>query len=561
MKALFGIARLLVRQESTAFFRGAVLSLAVLGMGVALLALSGWFITAATAAGLAGIGILFNVFAPSAMVRFLALGRSAARYGERVLTHDATLRGLSRLRIGVLQGAADSPWRQVERLRANSFLNRVTSDIDALDGVLLRLILPGAAGLSIIFVTALCLAWLVDWRVAIWVGAGYAIAPVLIFAIGQFLSRKPARRAEAGLQAGRSRMIDLISNRDDLLMYGRLQSQKAHVARANHQRQQSQTDLSRIEQLTGLALDLASTLVAGGALYIGASLVMHGEISPAQAAIAIFASIALQEAIAPLRRALAEIGRMARAADRVFPSLAPLKSALVETCGAPTSLRFDGVTFSSPSRGSRMFRPLSFKIEPGQTVALTGSSGSGKSTALLMAAGVLPASSGAILVGENPLESLNPDLRLATIAMVPQRHALISGTVRQNLCLAAPNANDSAMWSALQSTALDDVVRAKGGLEAVLGPRGSGFSGGESRRLVLARALLRKPAILLLDEPTEGLDSDMAGKVLSGIRSALPDAAILLAAHRVAEIDFADHVVPVRRDRGSDELTVSSRNN
>jgi ATP-binding cassette subfamily C protein CydC len=132
-----------------------------------------------------------------------------------------------------------------------------------------------------------------------------------------------------------------------------------------------------------------------------------------------------------------------------------------------------------------------------------------------------------------------------SIAMVPQRHALVGGTTAENLRLAAPDASDEALWWALKQTRLADTIRAKGGLEAGLGFRGVGLSGGEARRLVLARALLCKPDLLLLDEPTEGLDAPLARSVLSGLRRALPDAAILMAAHRPEETEFADRVIPL----------------
>ncbi|MDX5381987.1 MAG: ABC transporter, partial [Rhodobacterales bacterium] len=147
MTALWHIFRLILREQPAALLRGAALSFVVLVMGAALLGLSGWFITAAAAAGLAGMGAVFDVFRPSAMVRFLALGRAAARYGERVLTHDATLRALEVLRVQLLGVLVAAPYQRMVRLRGAQAVNRLTADIDALDGVPLRLVLPVVAGL------------------------------------------------------------------------------------------------------------------------------------------------------------------------------------------------------------------------------------------------------------------------------------------------------------------------------------------------------------------------------------------------------------------------------
>lgn len=124
MTALWAIFRLILRDQHTGILRGIALSLIVLVMGVALLGLSGWFITAAAAAGLAGAGAVFDVFRPSAMVRFLALGRAAARYGERMLTHDATLRALETLRLRVLAAHLSAPYATMIRVRGAQVLNR-----------------------------------------------------------------------------------------------------------------------------------------------------------------------------------------------------------------------------------------------------------------------------------------------------------------------------------------------------------------------------------------------------------------------------------------------------
>lgn len=146
MHDLIYIVRLLWREERRTFLRGLSLSLAVLLAGLALIGLSGWFITAAAVAGLAGAGAAFNVFTPGAGVRFLALGRTLARYGERLSTHDATLRALESLRITLLKGIARKPFAAIMQMRASATLNRILSDIDALDGLTLRLLFPVAAG-------------------------------------------------------------------------------------------------------------------------------------------------------------------------------------------------------------------------------------------------------------------------------------------------------------------------------------------------------------------------------------------------------------------------------
>jgi len=218
------------------------------------------------------------------------------------------------------------------------------------------------------------------------------------------------------------------------------------------------------------------------------------------------------------------------AAVRMAPDAAPVLVA-------------EALTAARDGAATPIFAPLAFSVAPGQTVALTGRSGCGKSTLLLIAAGQLAPLGGALRFGGAPVHEIDAELRKSLIAMVPQRHALVAGTLAENLRLAAPEATDADLWSALDATQLARTVRTRGGLDLRLGFRGAGLSGGEGRRLVLARALLTRPKLLLLDEPTEGLDAPTAKRVLQGLRAARPDAAILMAAHRPEEVAFADRSV------------------
>ncbi|MCY0093483.1 amino acid ABC transporter ATP-binding/permease protein [Hoeflea ulvae] len=544
MKALWGIFRIILRDQKTALMRGAALSLVVLAAGIALLGLSGWFITAAAAAGLAGMGAVFDVFRPSAMVRFLALGRTAARYGERVLTHEATLRALTSIRVRLLSVTASAPHDRLTRLRGPQALNRLMADVDALDGISLRLILPIAAGLLAQLLTFAMLWWLVDFSVAAWIVSGFVAASAVTLYLTSRSAAAASRREEAAAQAFRSRFIDLIRAREDLAVYGQLARQGDRILKTDGRRQMDRARVDRIERRAGLALSLTGTVVAAGALALGMVLARSGTITPALAAIGFFASLALMETIAPLRRAMAELGRMSVAARRVGETLAETPAQRGGTADtASADLRIEGLCFSRPRAALPVLRNAGLSVAAGESVALTGPSGSGKSTLLLLAARLLQPGGGRIHVGSLPLESWDESRLRARLTLVPQRSALMAGSIAEALRLGAPDASDPALWEVLEAVKLASVIRAKGGLGFCLGPMGSGLSGGEARRLVLARGLLRHPGLLLLDEPTEGLDDATALEVLKGVRAYLPQAAILTASHREVETAWADRVV------------------
>ncbi|GAB4347641.1 MAG: amino acid ABC transporter ATP-binding/permease protein [Oricola sp.] len=557
MKSLIGIMRRIWPQEWWSLLRGTMLAAVVLIAGIALLGLSGWFITAAGIAGLAGIGIGFDMFRPSAGVRFLALGRTAARYGERILTHDATLRSLARLRVQLLSGLAKQPFTRLPALRASEQLNRITRDVDALDGIALRLFIPMAAAAATLGLTALAAWYLVAPELVAWLLASYVPGAILALGLVAWRSRRPSRTGQIALNAFRMRFVDLLRARTELAVFGKLGEQAEHVMSAHARMRKSVTENDRVERAGGLVLSVAETTAAAGALLTGALLARTGTIDPAHAALGFFATLALAETLMPLRRGVAELGRMTDAAGRVGRLLDRAGDATTTGGSRPAvpdpaapALAMHDVHFAHEGADAPVTEGFDLELRRGEIVALAGPSGSGKTTILQLAAGMLAPLGGTVTIfGTETGRWDEPALR-ETVSFLPQRSALLSGTIRETLALARPGLDDREAWAVLAAVALAPVIEERGGLDSRLGESGAGLSGGESRRLALARVLLRRPALLLLDEPTEGLDRETARLVLAGLRSYLPGAAILLASHRRAEREFADrvhNVAPVSR--------------
>ncbi|HEY9039453.1 MAG TPA: ATP-binding cassette domain-containing protein [Roseovarius sp.] len=532
MRALLPIIRLLLTASPWAMARGAALSVIVLLMGTALLGLSGWFITATGIAGMAGIGIAFDVFRPSAGVRFLALGRTAARYGERILTHDATLRALAALRVTLLRRQARLGDRDLASLRSEAVLTRIVSDVDALDGVVLRLVLPGLAAFVTHVLVFLALGWLAGWPVAWAILSGYASFATLIFWRLARRSIQPSDAVEAQDQMLRRGVIDMIRNRQSLILGATLGTREAGLMALNSDTRKAARALDLADRSAGAALSALVAAVTGLALVAGGWMVARGFAGPAIGAIGVFVALALAETLLQLRRGFSDYGRMVGAARRI--------SGEVQTqAPIPDSPEADLIT--APVLTIRK-QKLSLDLGAGQAVALTGPSGCGKTSLLMQIAGL--ANSDAItILGRRPGDWPEAALR-EVAAMVPQRSVLIAGTIRENLSLAT-DASDDAMWRALTAVALDDVIRQRGGLDAKLREAGAGLSGGQARRLTLARAILKSPRLLLLDEPTEGLDPGTATRVLSGIRAALPQTAILAALHRGADHSVFDKRISI----------------
>ena len=550
MRYLIKIFRFIWQSERKSLVRGIILAVLVLVMGSALLGLSGWFIVATGAAGLAtgAVGMAgsgMNVFGPSAGVRGLALGRTLTRYGERLMTHDATLRALAVLRVRLLKSFSSAPYLQMLRLRGGETLNRLTSDVDALDGIALRLLIPIAAG-GVTLGLAFALIWaLAGLSLALWITGGLLLGAFVAFRFTLRRANRPARLAEYALQAFRVRTIDLLRGQTLLLLAGRLQPAIKNTLEADERMRKAWLEAADVERLAGFILSVSATIAAGGALFLGAIMVRSGTLEPAFAAFAFFIALGLAEIILPLQKGMAELGRMIDAARRVSSQMdlaneaAELPAVVVNPASAALEIR--ALQVSAPQDVDlTLVQPVNLSVAAGQTLGVTAKSGVGKSTLLAMVAGLLPVSKGEILIGGHNIQTWpEPQLR-AQIGVLMQRSSLMRGTVGEALALANPAADKARMLAVLEAVALAPVIAAGGGLSMPLGESGSGLSGGEQRRLALARVLIRQPEILLLDEPCEGLDDKTAQAVLKGIRTICPDAAILIASHRPAEIKWCD---------------------
>ncbi|MCB1507906.1 MAG: ATP-binding cassette domain-containing protein [Hyphomicrobiaceae bacterium] len=524
MRAMARIIRLLLGAAPWAMARGAALSVVVLLMGATLLGLSGWFITATGLAGLAGIGIAFDVFRPSAGVRLLALGRTGARYGERLLTHDALLRALAALRVTLLRQEARRGFRDLARLRGEAVLTRIVSDVDALDGLVLRLLLPVAAGLLAHLAVFIALGLLTDWRVAIIVALAYLPAAALILVLLAKAGLVPSTAMETESQVLRRGFIDMVRDREALILSGTLSAREDRLLGLDAGARKAAAQLDRTERRAGALLSALVPVAAALALIAGAYALQQGTLGPAEAVIGLFVALALAETVLPLRRGFAEWGRMSGAARRIALSgTAPSRSVPV-AAGA-----LKPVTNAPALRIER--EGLRLDLESGAALALTGPSGAGKTTLLMEIAGLKPGT-GIAVFGHAPLDWHEAELR-GHLGLVPQAATLLAGTVRDNLALCG-KADDAAFRQVLEVVGLGEELHGRAGFDTPIGEGGSGLSGGQARRLAIARALLRRPALLLLDEPTEGLDAPSAERLLHAIREHLPEAAILATLHRGA---------------------------
>jgi ATP-binding cassette subfamily C protein CydC len=515
---------------------GIALNVATLLAGVALLGLSGWFITASALAGIAGAGLAFDVFRPSAGIRFLALARTAGRYGERVVTHDATLRFLSRFRVALFRGVAHQPLDRLVRLRSAELLERLTADVEALDGLYLRVLLPLASAVLVTAAVALgAMLFQVEAALAL---VALGVAGLAATLAAGWVSRRTARRHALALEALRVRAVDLVRAQTDLAVAGRLGAQRDSAMQAAERASCAARRLNAVDLLAGAALGLAGALALAGVLMLAAAGYRAGSIAAPTVAALMLVAFAILEVLQPLRRGAVSFGRTHLAARRVAPLLdggRPARPPQTADTAGPPALVFSAVTFRYGESPAPVLAGVDLAIAPGEHVVLAGPSGTGKSTLLALAAGLALPTGGEVLLGGRPVADIALRERARLIGLLTQRTELFGDTIAANLRLAAPEAGDADLWQALATACLAERVSAlPGGLAARLGEGGVGLSGGEARRLALARLALLKPAVWLLDEPTAGLDAALAGAVIANVRKAAAGATLVAATHRVA---------------------------
>ena len=512
---------------------GLMLAILAAAASAALMALSGWLIVRSAQTGLS-VTSTFSWIFPAAGVEALAAVRTAARYGERLTTHGATLQVLARLRARVFASATRMAPRQLRRFHSGDLLDRVQADIDSLDRVVLAVAVPTVVAA---IAGAACLAVLALIRPAFAVVTGLGIAVTLA---GDLAAGRRGRRAGGELAraraAARARLVEVLDGRLEIATYGAGPRALAELSERFRATDAPRRRWSAREGAGLLGTDLATAVAVAAVLANGAGLGAR-PLSPAILAFAALLTMTMFEVAGSLAAAGPAAGQ-ALAAWRRLNEMTGLGTRQAPADQAAQRPRALGS--AAWARGDIEVRALvagmgddpalwigGLDLPDGGFTVLTGASGAGKSTLLRVLAGALPPMAGTVRIGGTFLHRLGYEDLVAGITLVEQDSRLLSGTVAENLHLARPDAGADELREAMEVAVLAGQVD----LATQLGPGGEGLSGGQRRRLSVAQAYLRRPGVLLLDEPTEGLDHHMARALLENLRSALPGTTIIAAIH------------------------------
>ncbi len=522
---------------------GIVLAIVTLLASIGLLALSGWFLAAASLAGLAGI-YTFNYMLPAAGVRGAAIFRTAGRYAERVVSHDATFRVLAHLRVFTFSKILPLSPGGLAGFQKAEILNRLVADVDTLDHLYLRVISPLISALVVIVAVTIGLSF-VDVKLALTLGGIMltllVLLPVIFYRAGQPIGRGLTQlRGEYRAQLG-----GWLQGQSELVIFGaEAHSRKTldEIERRWLDRQQQQAKLSGLSQAlviatSGLTLCLLLWLASGG---VG-SLPAPG----ALLALFVFTPLAAFEALGPVAGAFQHLGQVMASAGRVTQIISqrpvvtfPDKGPAGETTAF---LSIQDVSFTYPGQPQPVLQEVSLEIQPGEHIALLGKTGCGKSTLAQLLTRAWDPQEGRIQLNGVSLVDYQESSLRSMVTVLSQRVHIFNSTLRDNLLLADPQSSDEKLSEVLRLVELGSLLDDTG-LNAWLGEGGRQLSGGEQRRLGLARALLHDAPLWILDEPTEGLDTETERHILALLDSYCKNKTLLMITHRLTGIDKMDRV-------------------
>ena len=544
MRALLPFLRLF-KFAKLPLFLGLVLMITGLASSIGLLTTSGWFL-AATA--IAGLGTLFNFFYPSASVRGLAIGRTLFRYFEKLVTHDATFRILAKLRVQVFEKIIPLSPAVLNRYRNSDLLNRLVSDVDTLDSLYLRLIAPFITAIFVILAMCIGLSF-INAPLALGLGVSLLILVFVIPTVFYQLGKKFGDKLVHSRALYRTQFLEFIQAQAELLLFNAEDKLKDNMAKteANWQAdQQKEANLSGFS--TALSLFLNGLIIAAMLWFSSQAEFGNDEYRMAFIALFTFAALASFEILMPLGSAFLHIGQVIASAERVTDIIE--QQPLVTFNGkaefdqnATTLIETKDLSFTYPERQNRALENLNLTIQKGQKVAILGKTGSGKSTLLQLLVRNYDANQGELFLAGKPIVDYAEDTLRSQFCFLTQRVHVFSDTLRQNLQFAsAVNISDEKMIEVLNQVGLGKLLEKEQGLDIWLGDGGRPLSGGEQRRLGLARILLNDAPILLLDEPTEGLDRETERQILRLILAHAENKTLIMVTHRLTAIEQFDEL-------------------
>ena len=539
----------LARPARTRIALAVVLAAATAAAGIALLATSAWLISRAAqhpsvvALGVAVIG-----------VRFFAISRGLCRYAERLVGHDTALRVLAELRVRVYERLEALAPGGLPAFRSGDLLARIVHDVDTLQDLLVR-VLPAYGTVLVVGAATTVAVWFVL------PSAGLVLAVSLLVGVTVVpgVTIRSARRRESRLATARgelsTELVDLLEGAPELVAFGAVDEQLERVAAAD-------AELTRIAAATAVTGGTGAgvvTLLCGvavwGTLLVGVPAVRAGQLPGPMLAVVALVPLAAFEMVLGLPPAAQALERVRESASRVFDVIDAAPVVTDPPCPTrlpegPHHLRVRGARVRYGSSGPWALDGVDLDLAPGRRVGIVGPSGAGKSTLASLLLRFVPYEEGSATLNGVELTDLTGDDVRAVVGLAAQDTYVFDTTLRENLLLARRDATDDAVWGVLGRVRLREWAEGlPEGLDTAIGGRGAGMSGGQRQRLGIARALLARFPVVILDEPAEHLDTATGDALIRDLVEITWGRTTVMITHRLAGLDAMDEIVVLHAGR------------
>lgn len=516
---------------------------------IGLLGLSGWFITAT---GIAGLSIaatrVFDVFMPAAAIRFFALLRTGARYGERLVNHDATFMQSRGLRLKLFKTIARAKSLRCLAMRPARLLHRLTGDIDSYELIYLKLVVPLVVAIVAILTISLMFAFV---HIAMGLVFGLVVFAIAVFFSTLIVKLASKRSAVIAIkrESLRTRIIALLSGQTDLVMNGCQKAFVSHVIAAEDSLAKDDLALKRrqlmVETISSFIDKVVLVSLIGAALWLYKNAVL----SLPLAVFSMLSALTLYNLLKPFYQGMGEIGRYMLALRRLSPFARPSmptiksKGENLPPCGYAAIADIKSARYEKTLPA--VLNDIHFTVKPNEKIAFVGPNGAGKSS----------------LISLFMMKDLIVEGKISAIkaALLEQNTYIFHDTLHENLKLANVTATDNEMAEAMERAGLGDYLEdLPDGLYSSIGENQTGLSTGQARRFALARLFLQNCDLWLLDEPTENIDGRSARDILVRMKQYGRDKSWLLVTHLRREASCCDRIITLDHTRITGDYERSS---
>ena len=525
---------------------GVLLSFATTGASVGLMAVSAYLISkAALVTDTADLNVIITG------VRFFAISRAALRYAERYVTHLATFRILTRLRVWFYRAIEPLAPARLIQYRSGDLLTRIVADIETLENFYLRVVIPPLAAVLVTILGCVILGSFDVW-LAVALLAFIVLTGVILPLASRWLSRQPAAELIATRAELNASLVDEVQGIADLLAYGQEDAYQARALSLSQQLNRLQERLAAIRGMGNGLAALFTSLAALTVLFMAIPLVTAGKIDGVFLALLPLTAIACFEAVQPLAHAFQMLESSQAAARRIF-ELIDSEPAVIDPVAPapldrpsdqPPAIEVRDLRFRYAPDEPPVLDGVSFSVPAGGRVALVGANGSGKSTVVNLLLRFWDTDEGTIRIGGRELHTIRADDVRGLLGVVPQHTHLFNASIRDNLYLANPEASEADLIAACRQAQVHEFIQGlPRGYDTLVGENGLLLSGGERQRLAIARAILKDAPILILDEATSHLDALTAARVWQSLDRFMAGRTTIIISHQRANLAHVDQTI------------------